>query len=178
MGEYIDYFTEPIWEQGIDDVDEDEKNEIVCAYENKLVALNWDGQNKEFIPTKIQRPFPPMDTPFGVVCKDCDNDGKAEILFSYYNPRISIFKWNGTGYATQFDITWPDGEPVIEGIDVGDTDEDRLNEVVAGAGVTHILQWNGTTYIEEAVLPTFGWMAVVCIGDCDNDGKTKSIQGM
>jgi len=23
------------------------------------------------------------------------------------------------------------------------------------------------------VLPTFGWMAVVCIGDCDNDGKNE-----
>jgi hypothetical protein len=62
---------------------------------------------------------------------------------------------------------------VIEGIDVGDTDNDRLNEVVAGAGLTYILQWNGTTYVEEAVLPTFGWMAVVCIGDCDNDGKNE-----
>ncbi|VVB60843.1 Repeat domain in Vibrio, Colwellia, Bradyrhizobium and Shewanella [uncultured archaeon] len=158
---------------GLGDVDADGENEIVCAYENKVMVLNWDAQNKEFVPTKIQRPLPLMDSPFGVVCKDCDNDGKAEILLSYENPRITIFKWNGTGYTTQFDITWPDGDPVIEGIDVGDTDNDGLNEVCAGAGVTHILQWNGTTYVEEALLPTFGWMAVVCIGDCDNDGKNE-----
>jgi len=162
-----------VYMAGLGDVDDDGENEIVCAYGNKVMVLNWDPQNKVFVPTKIQRPFPLMDTPFGVVCKDCDNDGKAEILLSYYNPRITIFKWNGIGYSTQFDITWPDGEPVIEGIDVGDTDDDGLNEVVAGAGVTYILQWNGTTYIEEAVLPTFGWMAVVCIGDCDNDGKNE-----
>jgi len=67
---------------------------------------------------------------------------------------------------------------VIEGIDVGDTDDDGLNEVAAGAGETYVLQWNGSTYVEEAVLPTFGWMAVVCIGDCDNDGKMKSTQEM
>jgi hypothetical protein len=162
-----------VYMAGLGDVDEDEENEIVCAYENKIIVLNWDAQNKVFVPTKIQRPSPLMDTPFGVVCKDCDNDGKAEILLSYYNPRITIFKWNGTGYPIQFDISWPGGEPVIEGIDVGDTDDDGLNEVCAGAGVTHILQWNGTTYVEEAVLPTFGWMAVVCIGDCDNDGKNE-----
>jgi hypothetical protein len=162
-----------VYMAGLGDVDNDGVNEIVCAYNNKVIVLNWDAQNKVFVPTKIQRPAPLMDTPFGVVCKDCDNDGKAEILLSYYAPRITIFKWNGTGYVTQFDITWPDGEPVIEGIDVGDTDDDGFNEVCAGAGVTHILQWNGTMYVEEAMLPTFGWMAVVCIGDCDNDGKNE-----
>jgi hypothetical protein len=136
------------------------------------MVLNWDALNKTFVSTRIYRVFG-QNSPFGVVCKDCDNDGKAEILLSYYNPRITIFKWNGTDYTIQFDITWPDGEPVIEGIDVGDTDDDGLNEVVVGAGKTYILQWNGTTYVEEAVLPTFGWMAVVCIGDCDNDGKNE-----
>jgi len=162
-----------VYMAGIGDVDDDGENEIVCAYENKVMVLNWDAQNNNFISTRIQRPLPLMDSPFGVVCKDCDNDGKVEILLSYYDPRITIFKWNGTGYPIQFDITWPEGEPVIEGIDVGDTDNDGLNEVVVGAGETHILQWNGSTYIEEAILPTFGWMAVVCIGDCDNDGKNE-----
>jgi hypothetical protein len=163
---------------GLGDVDEDGENEIVCASENKVIVLNWDAQNKTFISTIIYSALG-QDSPFGVVCKDCDNDGKAEILLSYVDytgtndPRITIFKWNGTGYPIQFDITWPGGEPVIEGIDVGDTDDDGLNEVVVGAGLTHILQWNGTTYVEEAVLPTFGWMAVVCIGDCDNDGKNE-----
>ncbi len=162
-----------VYMAGLGDVDDDGENEIVCAYENKVMVLDWDARNKEFVPTKIQRPSPLMDSPFGVVCKDCDNDGNAEILLSYYSPRITIFKWNGIGYVTQFDKTWPEGEPVIEGIDVGDTDDDGLNEIAVGAGETHILQWNGTTYVEEAVLPTFGWMAVVCIGDCDNDGKNE-----
>jgi len=161
-----------VYMAGLGDVDEDGKNEIVCAYENKVMVLNWDAQNEVFVPTQIYKTYGQV-SPFGIVCKDCDNDGNAEILLSYYNPRITIFKWNGTGYPIQFDITWPGGDPVIEGIDVGDTDDDGANEVCAGAGVTHILQWNGLTYVEEAVLPTFGWMAVVCIGDCDNDGKNE-----
>jgi len=162
-----------VYMAGLGDVDDDSENEIVCAYENKVMVLDLDAQTKEFVPTEIQQPGPLTDSPFGVVCKDCDNDGIAEILLSYYDPRITIFKWNGTGYSVQFDITWPEGEPVIEGIDVGDTDDDGFNEVVVGSGETHILQWNGMTYVEEAVLPTFGWMAVVCIGDCDNDGKNE-----
>ena len=167
-----------VYMAGLGDVDDDGENEVVCAYENKVVVLDWDAQDKMFIPTNIYRTLG-QNSPFAVVCKDCDNDGKAEILLSYVDfsetndPRITIFKWNGTKYLIQFEITWPGGEPVIEGIDVGDTDDDGLNEVVAGAGLTHILQWNGTTYVEETVLPTFGWMAVVCIGDCDNDGKNE-----
>jgi len=163
-----------VYMAGLGDVDNDGENEIVCAnyFAKKVVVLKWDEENKVFISTEIYRTYG-QDRPFGAVCKDCDNDGKAEILLSYDNPRITIFKWNETGYPIQFDISWPDGDPVIEGIDVGDTDDDGFNEVCAGAGVTHIMQWNGTTYVEEAVLPTFGWMAVVCIGDCDNDGKNE-----
>jgi hypothetical protein len=162
-----------VYMAGLGDVDDDGQNEIVCAYNNKVLVLDWERQNNTFVPTEILRTHPSQDSPFGIVCKDCDNDGKAEILLSYYDPRITIFKWNGSAYPVQFDCTWPGGDPVIEGIDVGDTDDDGLNEVCAGAGVTHILQWNGTTYVEEAVLPTFGWMAVVCIGDCDSDGKNE-----
>ena len=161
-----------VYMSGIGDVDYDGENEIVCAYENKVFVLDWNSENNEFIPTRIYFELG-HDSPFGAVCKDCDNDGKAEILLSYYDPRISIFKWNGNDYDIQFDRKWPNGEPVIEGIDVGDTDNDGLNEVAVGVGATYILQWNGTTYVEEAVLPTFGWMAVVCIGDCDNDGKNE-----
>lgn len=162
-----------VYMAGLGDVDTDGENEIVCAYEGKVVVLNWNAQTNTFIPTVIQRPSPLDDYPFGAVCKDCDNDGEAEILLSYYDPRITIFKWNGSGYEVQFDRTWSDGEPAIEGIDVGDTDDDGFNEVVAGVGQTYVMQWNGETYIEEAVLPTFGWMAVVCVGDCDNDGKNE-----
>ena len=162
-----------VYMPGLGDVDNDGENEIVCAYAGKVVVLDWDGSTKEFTPTEISRPAPIDDYPFGIVCKDCDNDGNDEILLSYYDPRITIFKYDGSTYPVQFDITWPDGEPVIEGIDVGDTDDDGYNEVAAGVGETHILQWDGSTYVEEAVLPTFGWMAVVCIGDCDNDGKNE-----
>ena len=37
----------------------------------------------------------------------------------------------------------------------------------------HILSWDGNTYVEETVLQTFGHLAVMNIGDCDNDGKNE-----
>ena len=86
---------------------------------------------------------------------------------------ISIFEWNGTGYEVKFEKEWPGEGTLIEGLDVGDVDDDSINEVCAGTDLIHILQWNGETYVEEAVLPTFGDLAVVSVGDCDNDGKNE-----
>ena len=67
------------------------------------------------------------------------------------------------------------GEGVlIEALDVGDVDDDGIPEVCAGTDVIHILQWNGDTYEEEAIIDeTFGHLAVLSIGDCDNDGKNE-----
>ena len=162
-----------VYMAGLGDLNGDGKNEIACAYSGKIVVLNWNAQTKSFSSTLVKQFNPNVNDPFGCVCKDCDGDGKAELLVSFYEPRIMIFKWNGTGYTTQFDKTWSGVNPVIEGIDVGDTDGDGIPNVCVGSGVTHILQWNGTTYAETAQLPTFGWMAVVCIGDTDNDGKNE-----
>lgn len=173
IAEWDDTGSGYVYMPALGDVDNDGQNEIVCACSGKVVVLKWNEENSVFDSTVIINIPHGQDTPFGCVCKDCDGDGNAEILVSYYYPHITIFKWNGSGYATQFDVTWPGGDPVIEGIDAGDTDDDGIPEVVAGAGVTHILQWNGITYVEEATLPTYGWMAVISIGDCDNDGKNE-----
>ena len=162
-----------VYMAGLGDVNNNGKNEIACAYADKLMVLQWDSGTKLFQATLVKQYPHNYQSPFGCVCKDCDGDGTAEILLSFEYPRIAVFKWNGSGYVTQYDHTWSGADPVIEGIDVGDTDGDDVPEVCAGAGMTHILQWNGTTYVEEATLPTYGWMAVVSIGDCDNDGKNE-----
>ncbi|MEM4257826.1 MAG: VCBS repeat-containing protein [Candidatus Thermoplasmatota archaeon] len=162
-----------VYMPGLGDIDGDGENELAVASANKLVVLDWNKATKQFDATIVKQYMGQNGGPFGCVCKDADSDGNNEILLSFYAPRISIFKWNGTAYHQQFDLQWPGGEPVIEGIDIGDTDSDGFNEVCAGAGVTHILQWNGETYVEEAVLPTWGWIAVLNIGDCDNDGNNE-----
>ncbi|ENO12234.1 hypothetical protein MBGDC06_00630 [Thermoplasmatales archaeon SCGC AB-539-C06] len=85
-----------------------------------------------------------------------------------------MFEWNGTGYEIKFEKEWPGEGVLIEGLDVGDVDDDGIAEVCAGTDVIHILQWDGSTYVEEAVIDeTFGSLAVVNIGDCDNDGKNE-----
>jgi hypothetical protein len=157
---------------GVGDVDDDGENEIVCGSANKVVVLNWHKETEEFESTTIQNTGHD-EYPFACVCKDSDMDGKDEIHIGYHSPRVTFFKWNGTDYETIFEQVWYGEDGVIEALDVGDVDDDGIAEVCIGTNLVHILQWNGTSYREEAILPTWGGLAVTCIGDCDNDGKNE-----
>jgi len=160
---------------GMGDTDYDGENEIVLGSGDKVVVLNWDKENREFKPTIIvDDPAPNwINHPFACVCKDSDMDGKDEVHVGYYSPRITVFEWNGSGYEIKFEKEWPGEGALIESLDVGDVDDDGIAELCAGTNLVHILQWNGSTYVEETVLPTFGVLAVLNIGDCDNDGKNE-----
>jgi hypothetical protein len=161
-----------VYMAGVGDVDDDGENEIVCGSAFKVVVLDWNPSTETFDSTIIKQCYN-YDYPFACVCKDSDMDGKSEIHVGYYTPKISIFEWNGDSYETKFEKAWTFEEGLIEGLDVGDVDEDGIAEVCAGTDLIHILQWDGDSYIEEAVLPTFGCLAVVSIGDCDNDGANE-----
>jgi hypothetical protein len=158
---------------GLGDTDYDGENEIVCGSENKVVVLDWDKAELEFDATIIDSTQGWQNYPFACVCKDSDMDGQDEIHIGYHGPRIKFFEWDGQDYQIKYEKEWIGEGALIEGLDVGDVDCDNISEVCAGTDVVHILQWNGSTYVEEAVLPTFGELAVLNIGDCDNDGKNE-----
>jgi len=163
-----------IYYSGIGDADDDGKNEIVCGNANKIIVLDWNSENKEFDATIIGTSSGWEGYPFANIIKDSDMDGKNEIHVSYLGPRITIFEWNGYSYEIKFEKEWPNEGLLIEALDVGDVDEDDIPEVCAGTDIIHILQWNGETYEEESVITeTYGDLAVLNIGDCDNDGKNE-----
>ena len=162
-----------VYMAGLGDIDEDDENEIVCGSAYKVIALDWNKEQNDFDSTIIKYTSN-HDYPFACVLKDSDMDGKNEVHVGYWSPKISIFEWDGENYITKYEQYWEDEWALIEGLDVGDVDDDGVAEVCAGTDDIHILQWNGTTYIEEAVIDeTFGSLAVVSIGDCDNDGKNE-----
>jgi hypothetical protein len=162
-----------VYMAGLGDVDYDGENEIVCGSANKVVVLDWNAQIQEFESTVIMTTYDWWEYPFACVCKDSDMDGYDEIHVGYYNAWVTFFEWNGTGYEMIYEQTWPGEDGIIEALDVGDVDDDGVAEVCIGTNLVHILQWNGSSYEEEAVLPTWGGLAVTCIGDCDNDGKNE-----
>jgi len=158
-----------VYMPGVGDIDEDGENEIVLGSAYKVFVLDWDEDKKEFKETVIKTTGHDY-YPFACVLKDSDMDGKNEIHVGYSSPLFIIFEWDGDSYEVKYEKEWYGEGSIIEGVDVGDVDNDGVAEVCVGTDVVHILQWNGTTYVEEAVLPTYGDLAVVSIGDCDNDG--------
>jgi len=160
-----------VYMAGLGDVDDDGENEIVCGSGFKFFVLDWNKDEKNFDETILETID--EDYPFACVCKDSDGDGKLEIHLGYASPKISIYEWNGNGYERKFVKEWPGEGALIEGLDVGNVDYDSVAEVCAGTDVVHILGWDGNTYVEEAVLPTFGDLAVVAVGDCDNDQRNE-----
>jgi hypothetical protein len=161
-----------VYMAGLGDVDDDGENEIVCGSGLNFYVLDWNKDEKKFDETIIETTTQ-YYYPFACVCKDSDGDGKLEIHLGYGGPKISIYEWNGSSYERKFVKEWYGEDELIEGLDVGNVDDDPIAEVCAGTNLVHILGWDGNTYVEEAVLPTFGVLAVVSIGDCDNDGKNE-----
>ena len=167
---------------GCGDVDNDGYIEIVCGIQdpspmnnkNVIIVLDWNVTSLDFDSTVIYETRGYTNAPYGGWCGDSDGDGIDEIHVGYSSSRMSILEWNGTDYILKYDVEWSEGEPVIEGINVGDVDNDGIEEVCVGSGSVHILQWNGITYEEESVINyTYGLLAVVIVGDSDNDGKNE-----
>ncbi|RLF61114.1 MAG: hypothetical protein DRN37_01560, partial [Thermoplasmata archaeon] len=150
------------------DVDNDGSNEIICVPGYDLVVLDWNGAS--FTATTV-------DTfsyeTYACVCGDANGNGIPEIAVGLHSPDGYIYEWNGALYENIWSATWPGEEAVIEAVAIGDTDDDGYAEVGFGTDLVHLVQWNGTTYVEEATLPTAGMLAPLAIGDCDNDGKNE-----
>lgn len=152
----------------IADVDADGENEIIVGPSNELVVLNWDGS--EYVATVLEE-YSRRTQVFGCVAMDSDNDDQPEIHVTFYTADLEIWEWNGTGYDKKYAQHWDGEDATIEAVDVGDVDDDGIPEVCVGTNYVHVLQWDGSTYQEEAVITeTFGLLAVTAAGDCDNDG--------
>jgi hypothetical protein len=157
----------------IADVDNDGLNEIVCNT-NETLVLKYNTISNQWTSTRVASFIDNEGYPFGSVAKDSDGDGLPEIHVTFYTPELHIYEWDGTGYSKKWSKMWPGEEGTIEAIDVGDVDDDGINEVCVGTDVIHILEWDGQEYIEEYVIrDTFGLLAVTAVGDCDNDGKNE-----
>ncbi len=183
VAEYDDPAFGYAYMAGVGDTDNDGENEIsvgITNYEsgsnqyNRQLVLDWNKETNAFEDTILYESSGWNEAPFGGWCADSDQDGIDEIHMGYVSPRISIFDWDGERYRLSFDINWSGEGMLIEGMNIGDIDYDGIVEVCAGTDIIHILQYDGTTYIEESVISeTFGDLAVLNIGDFDNDGKNE-----
>jgi len=162
-GNYWVYFP---W---IGDADNDGKNELIVNT-NATIVLKWNGNEWE----QSMVAYHNDSYPFACIAKDSDNDGKNEIHVTFYAPMLKIYEYENGSYMEKESFYWEGEEGTIEAIDVGDVDNDNMQEIAVGTNVIHILKWNGHSYEEAYVInATHGLLAVTCIGDFDNDGKDE-----
>jgi hypothetical protein len=154
------------------DVDNDGLNEIVCVPGYDLVVLDWS--NKAFTATTIGSY---SSQTYACVCGDTNGNGIPEIALGLEAPTGYIYEWDGDSYEQLWTHTWTGEEPIIEAVAIGDADDDGIQEIAFGTNLVHILQWDGATYPQEAVLPTAGELAPLAIGDLDNDGYNEVTVG-
>lgn len=142
----------------IADVDNDGLNELLCNT-NKTYVLKWDGNEWNAIAIAEHEKYP-----FACVAMD-SMDGLPEIHVTFRAPMLKIYEYENGSYVEKQSFYWQGEEDIIEAIDVGDVDEDGINEIAVGTNYIHILQWNGSAYEEEHVIKdTYGLLAVTCIG--------------
>ena len=153
------------------DTDGDGKTEVIaCAGVDTVYALNYE--NGEWVADVIADNLPAH--PYGVACGDLDEDGIDEIGIGLDSTDAYIFKWNGNEYEQVWHHNYAGEEDIIEGIGIGDADNDGQLEFLIGPENIHIVRWNGTGYEEVYLITeTQGMLSSVIAADFDTDGENE-----
>jgi hypothetical protein len=175
---YLDNECPMVWSG---DTDDDSKTEIIAVISDSSTstagtwALNWNETSGEWEEEAVSTDYPGA-TVYGVAVGDLNGNGIPEIgVGSNGGPASAwLYEWNGTEYEEVWSDSWSGEQEVIEAVVIGDADNDGINEFCVGTHHIHVIQWDGSDYVEEATLtdPT-GRLSAVNIGDCDSDGLNE-----
>jgi WD40 repeat protein len=107
---------------------------------------------------------------------DIDKDGKMEILFGNYNGYINSVEYRDGAYYDEWQSpkigsrTW--------GLEVGDPDEDGVNEVIAGDGDGNLYMMNYSTQKINWTVRDLGRdVHGIAVADVDGDGHMEIVAG-
>jgi parallel beta-helix repeat protein len=174
-----DYMECPMVWNG--DIDFDGQVEIVAVISNSsfntagVWALHWNSTMGQWMSQQVYAgPF--NGTPYGVVVGAVSSRRRVPEIGVGTNGATDayLFQWNGTGYEMVWHGNWPGEASVIEGVAIGDADNDGLSEFCVGTDDVHVIRWTGSGYMEESTITaTSGLLSGVNIGDCDTDGLNE-----
>lgn len=162
------------------DVDNDGKTEVIADVSTGSTtagtwALNWNTDTQSWDGVPVWTNYGGA-TVYGDGVADINGDGTPEIGIGSYGgtPQGWLFEWNGSAYQEVWNGQYPNGQPVIESVALGDADNDGHNEFCFGTQQVHIIGWNGTGYYEKATLTDpQSMLAGMNICDFDTDGQNE-----
>jgi hypothetical protein len=163
------------------DTDNDGSVEIIatCTYstisDTSTWALNWNEDLEVWEEDVICTDYPD-NTPLGIGIGDLNGNGIQEIAIGNFAGTTAawLYEWNGAEYDEIWYKEFPDEGRVHYAITIGDADNDGENELCIATNQVHIYQWNGTDFVEEALLTDPSGVCVrLDICDYDTDGKNE-----
>jgi hypothetical protein len=167
------------WGLNCGDTDNDGKTEVIVTLIRESTtagtwALNWNNETNEWEEEPVCTDYSGA-LPAGAFVGDLNGNGIPEIgIGSGYHPTAWLYEWNGSGYEEVWSHTYSGENGVHYGVEIGDADNDGINEFLVGTDNVHILQWKETEYVEEATLTDpLNNVKSVNIGDCDSDGDNE-----
>jgi subtilisin family serine protease len=172
------------WGLNCGDTDDDGKTEVIVTLVRAATtagtwALNWNSETSEWEQEPVCTNYSGA-VPAGAFVGDLNGNGIPEIgVGSGNRPTAWLYEWNGSGYEEVWSQTYSGEDIVHYGVEIGDADNDGINEFLVGTDNVHVLQWKETEYIEEAVLTDpLNNVKSVNVGDCDSDGENElSVSG-
>jgi subtilisin family serine protease len=174
------------WDTVSGDTDNDGKTEVIATISDwdssqtaGTWALNWNEVTKQWEHVPVSTDYP-TDAACGLALGDLNGNGIPEIAVGSgnwngkNNAKVWLYEWNGTAYKEVWREEYPDEPDIFNAIDIGDADNDGINELCVGTDVVHIYQWDGAYYREEATLTDSRHrLNSLNIGDCDSDNLNE-----
>lgn len=171
-----------IWSVDVGDADNDGDNEVVLAMFNMGSAIVYEYLgNDNWGNSVTTESICSCNIDYAKV-RDADNDGYNEIVGGGTSNKLNVWEYINGSYENVF--LSDDLGGYTQGIDVGDVDGDNDNEVIAGtSGNTdkiYIFKYNesAATYEETDSVSCSAGVAMLSVGDLDNDNKDEIVAGV
>jgi len=172
----------------VGDANNDSKQDVV-AWDDYMLTI-YENKSGMLINTSISDPYYPVES---TVIGDANNDGKNEIVVGIepgtsYHPNQTRMYENKTGKWVETNISDVYGDDIlyaVEGLAIGDANNDGKNETVIGfqywgsgdMNNTRMYQNTSGRWVETNISSWTSDLWAIAIGDANNDGQNEVVVG-
>lgn len=183
---YSKSFTDDLMDIITGDANNDGSNELIIVtgkrgyFDTEIKVYILKNEENSWICTELYSKHSPRPQPTYLDIADYDNDGKNEIIVSYFESKYIVETVSILKKSDKWDYKVIAQERMAMSRDVGIFPDLELNRCVVGRVYGNKLGDEGDAYIsgkDRLMLPVKRGVKAVKIGDGDNDGKNEIFIG-